>query len=962
MWLRGWGLFFLFVLFAIAAVRAPPHGQTLSDAELNALNGRSTALYQAGNYGDALPLAEQYAAGTKARYGENAPEYATALNNLAALLLATNRLSEAEPLMRRALKIDEARFGPDHPNVATALHNLAQLLADTNRLSEAEPLMRRVIAILEKSIGTEHPNVATSLSDLALLLKETNRLAEAEPLMRRALKVDEARFGSGHPNVGRDLNNVAQLLQATNRRSEAEPLMRRALAIDERSFGPDHPEVARDLNNLAQLLQATNRLSEAEPLIRRAITIFEKSIGTEHPNVATSLNNLAWLLKDTNRLAEAEPLFRRAVAIDQKSYGPDHPDVALHLNNLAALLEDRDEWAAAVALHARAKPIMTGTHGAAGLGRGGFGRAVLAQNTGNLRAYARALYRAGASNAANQAEAFDLAQWALQNEASYALSSMAARFAKEDEQLAKLVRDQQDLLGARERAYRSLDEAAGKADAKAAEAARAAIADIEAKLTGKEARLRQDFPDYAELANPKPLPLAGAQALLGDGQALVLFLDLWQIGKVPEETIVFALSKKEARWASIPFGTRALRKRVTALRCGLDRTSWREGEVSREICKSLLNTEVSEDDLPPFDAAAAYALYRDLFGSIEDLIKDKALLIVPSGALTQLPFEVLVTEKPDEKLSRFEAYQKARWLGQRQAITILPSVGSLKALRNASGSTAQEPFIGFGNPLLDGRDGSDKRAWAAQACVKSPPAKERKYVASRSAGLASIFRDGQFNVEGLRHQPPLPETAYELCEVARTLGVADARLDQAVYIGGRATVTQVKELSKSGELARARVLHFATHGLLAGQTALFATNKAEPALLLTPPEEGKTSEEDNGLLAASEVAQLNLNADWVVMSACNTAAGSSEGAEALSGLARAFFYAGARSLLVSHWEVNSDAAVAITTGAIKAMKAEPKIGRAEALRRSISALIRQGNGWDHPSIWAPFVLVGNGEQ
>ena len=136
------------------------------------------------------------------------------------------------------------------------------------------------------------------------------------------------------------------------------------------------------------------------------------------------------------------------------------------------------------------------------------------------------------------------------------------------------------------------------------------------------------------------------------------------------------------------------------------------------------------------------------------------------------------------------------------------------------------------------------------------------------------------------------------------------------------------------------MVHFATHGLLAGETALFAKNKAEPALLLTPPAEA--SEEDNGLLTASEVAQLNLNADWVVMSACNTAAGSTDGAEALSGLARAFFYAGARSLLVSHWYVDSEAAVAITTGAVNAMKANPKIGRAEALRSAEAAAHRQG--------------------
>ncbi len=183
-----------------------------------------------------------------------------------------------------------------------------------------------------------------------------------------------------------------------------------------------------------------------------------------------------------------------------------------------------------------------------------------------------------------------------------------------------------------------------------------------------------------------------------------------------------------------------------------------------------------------------------------------------------------------------------------------------------------------------------------------------------------------------------------------------------MHLGDRATVTQLKALSASGSLSRARIVHFATHGLLEGETALFVQGAAEPALLLTPPEAGKVSEEDNGLLTASEVAQLKLDADWVIMSACNTAAGQGENAEPLSGLARAFFYAGARSLLVSHWSVNSQAAVAITTGAVNAMKDKPRIGRAEALRRSISALIARGQGWNHPSIWAPFVLVGNGND
>jgi CHAT domain-containing protein len=174
------------------------------------------------------------------------------------------------------------------------------------------------------------------------------------------------------------------------------------------------------------------------------------------------------------------------------------------------------------------------------------------------------------------------------------------------------------------------------------------------------------------------------------------------------------------------------------------------------------------------------------------------------------------------------------------------------------------------------------------------------------------------------------------------------------------TETKIKDLNAKGRLADYRVLHFATHGLVAGETEQFTEGKAEPSLLFTPP--ATASDTDDGLLTAPEVSQLKLDADWVILSACNTAAGDAREAEALSGLARAFFYAGARALLVTHWNINSDAAVALTTGAFSALKSEPGIGRAEALRRSQLALIAKGGMNAHPSTWAPLVLVGEGAR
>jgi CHAT domain-containing protein len=175
-----------------------------------------------------------------------------------------------------------------------------------------------------------------------------------------------------------------------------------------------------------------------------------------------------------------------------------------------------------------------------------------------------------------------------------------------------------------------------------------------------------------------------------------------------------------------------------------------------------------------------------------------------------------------------------------------------------------------------------------------------------------------------------------------------------INLGPMASETTVKQT----KLDDYRVVYFATHGLVAGEVRNFAKLKAEPALALTIPE--KATELDDGLLTASEVAQLKLNADWVVLSACNTAAEGNPGAEALSGLARAFFYAGARSLVVSHWEVDSEATVQLMTGMFKASAEHPNLSHAEALRDSILSMIDKAKSEDdlHPRIWAPFVVVG----
>jgi CHAT domain-containing protein len=407
-----------------------------------------------------------------------------------------------------------------------------------------------------------------------------------------------------------------------------------------------------------------------------------------------------------------------------------------------------------------------------------------------------------------------------------------------------------------------------------------------------------------------------------------------------------------------------LAERVAKLRCGLDRGDWSEvGErwvAKGERCRALRPDGLGANEPMPFDLGAAHELYAALLAPLADLTKGKRLIIVPSGALTSVPFHVLVTET-----TKAATFRTAAWLALSQAITVLPSVGSLQALRKLPPARAAEPYIGFGNPLLDGGEpeGEDARsARATQSCPLDLESRRQRVAATKGMpGLGSLLRGG-INLAALRAQPPLPETAGELCRVAKALG-ALGRERETVWLGARATEGNLKALSRAGTLAHYRVLHFATHGVLAGESEAILKAKAEPALILTPPKDGATPaelEEDDGLLTASEVAQLQLDADWVVLSACNTAAGEKGDAEALSGLARAFFYAKARALLVSHWAVGSEVAVKLTTGAFDALRADPNIGRAEALRRSMAGLIAAGGDEAQPEHWAPFVLVGEG--
>jgi CHAT domain-containing protein/Tfp pilus assembly protein PilF len=859
-------------------------------AVATALNNLATLYDKQGRYADAEPLLRRSLSINEKVLGLSHPDVATSLNNLASLYEAQGRYADAEPLYQRSLAIREKALGPDHPEVATSLSNLALLYtqlgryAEVEQLSEVEQLYKRSLAIKEKVYGTNHPDVATALNNLAVLYAYQRRYAEAEPLCKRALAIDEKAVGPNHPHVANDLNNLARLYVDQARYADAEPLLQRALGIDEKALGPNHPNVAGGLRNLADLYGHQGRYVEAEPLYKRSIAIKEKALGPNHPAVAGSLDALADLYNDQGRHADALPLYKRSFAMREKALGPDHPDLAVSLNNLARLHRSQGRFSDALPLVRVAAQK--------GFDRKDVHLAVLmGALTTSLIAQVEALN-----------ESYHVVQRKTSSRASDAINQLSMRFAARNDELAKLIRRDQDLFAENLSLDKILIDAVSKESNKRTPVTEQHIRDrlksIATERTEIGTYLIQRFPQFATLWRPSPLSVKETQKLLGDDEALVVF-------DFDSESYAWGITRQHADWVELKLTAKELSEQVKTLR-------------------SSLTFNIDK----PFDTQLAHRIYMKTFGAIADKLQGKAhLLVVTNGAFTGLPFQLLVTKDPSKK-----PLKDVDWLVRSYAVTNLPSVTSLKTLRStASHSSAQKPMIAFADPVFS-KDGK-KQIVTLRNVADFYEAGGRPDLVSLAKALAQ-----------------LPDTANEVRAIANVLK-AD-RND--LKLGGFASEAAVKQT----KLDDYRIVYFATHGLVAGEVEKFAKVKAEPALALTIPE--TPTELDDGLLTASEIAQLKLDADWAVLSACNTAAEGNPGAEALSGLARAFFYAGARSLVVSHWEVDSQATVELMTGMFQVSARDRKLSHGEALRQSMLMMIDKAKSEEdaHPRIWAPFVVVG----
>jgi CHAT domain-containing protein len=765
------------------------------------------------------------------------------------------------------------------------------------------------------------------------------RVGEGEADVRRALLSRLSKYGKFHADTAGILSVFVYVIQEQGRYSEAEQLQRNVIGIYQGlGYGVESGQMVNAQLFLAQILNLKGQYDAAAKLYDEVDVWTAGWEPSRREAIDGGLARVAVMLArgDTDNAVE---IAQRTYQRERQRAGDGSFNTALARGFHAIALARKGKTGESLQAFKECLPVLlsisggdddSGTTAAAREGRVRF----------VIEGYLRLLsHNPSMVTASTIDQTFGYADVLRGQSVQRALQASSARVAANDPALAQLVRTSQDVEKQVGAAVATLNKLltlpTSERDDKVVASTQAEIVRLQATRSQSLKDIAKRFPTYGDLVNP-PLPSpADLQKQLSGEEALLSFY----FGRF--DSFVWVLRKDgPVQFVRIDMKLGDINAKVTKLR------------------EALEPNAPMISDIPAFDLTLAYALYAALLKPTEASWKPaKNLIVVTNGALGLLPLSLLPTEPStidpnDEPL--FSSYRKVRWLARTHAVTLVPSISALLALRKLPvGASSRQQIIGFGDPIFSKEQADeatkvDKPIEIADASnvTRGVPLKRRN--GPKLDGVDSLQ---------LAQLPRLPDTAEELKSIALAL---QADPSKALNLGKDANEKNVK----SRDLSRFKIIAFATHGLVPGEL----DGLTQPALALTAP--AVAEGDGDGLLTMEEVLALKLNADWVVLSACNTGAGVVAGAEAASGLGRAFFYAGTRALLLTNWSVHSQSARELITDLFKRQAEDPKLTRGEALRQAMMALV-DGPGhlaadgktdfaYAHPLFWAPYSIIGDG--
>lgn len=895
---------------------------------------RANALFWLDRYDEALGIYHRLEAELDSGKYPMSPDRAELVNNIGSLYSSLGKLEEATRYKLRALDLTAQTAGTESIEYASALYGLALIDFRRGEPLKAVPRVREALRLARANADRNGDNLEQpaifGLSLASLLIQSGDTASSIEPA-RDAAVWAETHLGEDHRVTMAALNQLGSSLSESGLYAQAIPVIRRTLDLRSKAYPAGHPDIGFSLSALGFALDNSGHKDEALPFYQRAAEIFENGNTERKETVAaTVVGQLARLASWAGDKATSLSLREKALQLARKlAASAEHPDVLLAEINLAReyIVNDRLTEGSALLAHANAamkeRALDANVRRVAGL----IFAEQIAAAQGDI---AGALVRSGPILAPARARLLDRAtprsEVTRLAEQYHFLFVQHARLAKsagdpaqafEALQLANLgdlqsAMSSLAMLRASDspeateviRRYQSLAADGARLrrtlNAQVAAGKGDMVDEINRQLAEIDSKIREEDARLAKLIPGYSLQTAVEPASLANAQAsLGKGQAMVLYGQDEDGLIVLAITPGKTAMATTAVSPRQLLDLLKRMRGSIDLGLTNNGAGS-------------------FDRKAAYELYQRLFpATIREAIKGSPdLRILASGGLAALPFAALITEAPKGNDDAPAALRSTHWLAQDHAVSV-----PLAAVPLPQRNTARREmtFAGIGAPLLG----------------------ESVRLATRSAPL---LRSGDTSVKALRELASLPGAADELRQMASAF-----QGKPALLIGADATETAVK----AAPLEQASVLAFATHGLVGGAFR----DLVEPALVLTPPD--KPNETDDGLLTASEISKLRLDADWVILSACDTSAGDGDSAPTFSGLARSFVAAGARSLLLSHWPVRDDVASRLTLDTLKG--AGKGLTRAEALRRAQLAILKDTKipGGAHPATWAPFMVVGN---
>ena len=810
----------------------------------------------------------------------------------------------------------------------------AYILDSQGKYEEAELLNRRALEITQSlTTLSQQKNMKRLVSDhLSRNLMLQGRLVEAEVLARDALKVAIDLYGYRSLDTMNRALRIGQIIYNQKKYTQAIKIFTTTLRLMKLGGVPENsPQVMFHTYELANALLEKGDLARSFANFKKIYKT--QSFVSDYQNSYLTNTEMQTCYLQMNKAREILSFLHDGHKRAHELFGADSMHTALLAGLLGVAHNQLGDRGKAYQYFSKSIPIIRSNPG-----RVDQTRKTILEGYLDLLHWIKEKGQQDKYKVNPMNESFMAADMMRTKSTSYALNQSLARTKAADPGLGKLVRDEQDLELQIKAYWGSLAKLAaapkGQEMPELASRLRGTISDLQAQRKGIRQELENRYPRYGALVKPPAQGLDAIRALLASGESLIA------IHPGLHRTYLWAGAKGgKAKFMVVELGRKELDAMVSKLKSSLTKPNI-----------------TTYHDIPAYDFGTAHALYTKLLKPLADIWQGNSkITLLADGSLGELPFEVLIT-KPykaaaDQKVL-FGAYREAPWLANQVTITRLPAASSLQALRRSKAAKgARRMFAGFGNPVF------------SQSQAAAPPKKPTKTAGldTRSAKVqirgVRLTKQGAIETTNLSmHQieqlSALPDTEDEIKSVARALK-ADPKQD--LFLGKKAS----ERVVKTTRLDNRKVLAFATHALLPGDLS----GLDQSALALSSPR--VTGENEDGLLTMGEVMTLKLASDLVILSGCSTGAASSRGAEAISGLGRAFFYAGSKGVMVTMWPVETASAGKLVSSVFEYKQ--------DSLSQSLNAaklnMIQKGGVLDqsgnllisyaHPIFWAPYVFVGD---